>query len=126
MDSIEASVTSLIKDRIRGLNTGLFSGMKPTGYDTGGLQVEYKSSFVASSVSVDLEYKIELPIRLLGDRERLSMKFKTHTEVPVGDTPEFIRNVNMVDDIFEATGAKEKMTEKIKELRKFVKDLFHR
>ncbi len=126
MDSIEESVSSLITGRIRGLNTGLFSGMKPTGYDTGGLQVEYKSSFIASSVSVDLEYKIELPIRLLGDRENLSMGFQTHTEVPVGDTPEFIRNVNMVDDIFEVTGAKEAMAEKIQEFRKFVNDLFHR
>ena len=88
--------------------------------------IKLEDGDVASSVSVDLEYKIELPIRLLGDRERLSMKFKTHTEVPVGDSPEFIRNVNMVDDIFEVTGAKEAMTEKIKELRKFVRDLFHR
>ncbi len=107
------------------MNTGLFSDMKPTGYGN-NLQVEYKSSFIASSISVDLEYKIELPIRLLGDRDNLSMKFKTHTEVPVGDTPEFIRNVNMVDDIFEVTGAKEAMTNKITELRQFVKDLFHK
>lgn len=126
MDSIEESVSSLITDRVRGLNTGLFSGMKPTGYDTGGLQVEYRSSFIVSSISVDMEYRIELPIRLLGDRENLSMKFHTHTEVPVGDTPEFIRNVNMVDDIFEVTGAKEAMTNKIQELRSFVRDLFHR
>lgn len=126
MNKLEASVYSLISSRIRGLNTGLFSGMKPTGYDTGGLQVKYKSSFIASSISVDLEYKIELPIRLLGDRENLSMKFRTHTEVPVGDSPEFIRNVNMVDDILEVTGVKEEMAKKIKELRKFVNDLFHK
>ena len=109
MNPIEESVSSLITSRIGGMNTGLFSGMKPTGYGN-NLQVEYKSSFIASSISVDLEYKIELPIRLLGDR----------------DTPEFIRNVNMVDDIFEVTGAKEAMTNKITELRQFVKDLFHK
>lgn len=126
MKGMEDSVSKLIRSRIGSLNTGLFSGMKPTGYDTGGLQVKYKSSFIASSICVDLEYKIELPIRLLGDRENLSMKFRTHTEVPVGDAPEFIRNVNMVEDILEVTGIKEEMTEKIKEFRKFVKDLFGR
>lgn len=125
MHPIEESVSSLITSRIGSMNTGLFSGMKPTGYGN-NLQVEYKSSFIASSISVDLEYKIELPIRLLGDRDNLSMKFWTHTEVPVGDTPEFIRNVNMVDDIFEVTGAREAMTNKITELRQFVKDLFHK
>lgn len=125
MNPIEESVSSLIKSRIGSMNTGLFSSMKPTGYSN-NLQVKYKSSFIASSISVDLEYKIELPIRLLGDRENLSMKFRTHTEVPVGDTPEFIRNVNMVDDILEVTGAKEKITKKIQEFRKFVNDLFHK
>ncbi len=126
MGGMENSVSELIRSRIRSLNTGLFAGMKPTGYDTGGLQVKYKSSFIASSVSVDLEYKIELPIRLLGDRENLSMKFRTHTEVPVGDAPEFIRNVNMVDDLLEAMGVKEEITKKVKELKKYVDDLFHK
>lgn len=125
MDPIESSISDLITERIGGMNTGLFSGMKPTGYEN-DLHVKYNSSFIASSVSVDMEYKIELPIRLLGDQDNLSMKFRTHTEVPVGDTPEFIRNVNMVDDILEVTGIKEEMTKKITEFRKFVKDLFHK
>lgn len=125
MNPIAESVSTLITSRIGGMNTGLFSGMKPTGYQN-NLQVEYKSSFIASSISVDLEYKIELPIRLLGDRENLSMKFQTHTEVSVGDTPEFIRNVNMVDDILEVTGVKEKMTEMIEKFRDSVKELFHK
>lgn len=124
MDDIESSVSSLISSRIGGLSTGLFSGMKPTGYNTGGLEVKYKSWFIASSLSVNLEYQIELPIRLLGDEKNLAMKFHTHTEVPVGDTTEFIRNVNMVEDILEATGVKEKITETIKKFKKSLDDLF--
>lgn len=126
MRPMEELVSDRVKSGIRRLNTGLFTGMKPTGYDTGGLAVQYKSCFIASSVSVDLEYKIELPIRLLGDRENLCLKFRTHTEVPVGDTPEFIRNVNYVDDIFEVTGAKQKMQEMIKKFRTALNRLFHR
>lgn len=125
MDKIENSVAELIRSRIGGMSTGLFSGMKPTGYNTGGLKVEYKSCFVASSICVDLEYQIELPIRLLGDKDNLSMKFQTHTEVPVEDPTEFIRNVNMVEDILEVTGIKAKITDKIKELKGFFDDLFH-
>lgn len=125
MGKIEDSVSGLIKQRIKGLSTGLFSGMKPTGYDTGGLDVKYKSNFIASSISVNLEYKIELPIRLLGDRENLSMKFRTHTEVPVSDQMEFIRNVNLVDDLLESTGVKAEITKKVKELKSFFDELFH-
>lgn len=125
MKPIEDSVRDLIIRRISGLNTGLFMGMKPEDYQTGSsLVVRYNSCFIASSISVDLEYKIELPIRLLGDRERMSLKFRTHTEVPVSDSPEFIRNVNLVEDLLEATGIKRNITEKITKLKQSFDKLF--
>lgn len=124
MNSIADGISSRISGRIHNLDTGLFAGMKPAGYDAGGLKVQYKSVFVASSVSVDLEYRIELPIRLLGEEDNLSIRFCTHTEVPVGDTPEFIRNVNMVDDILEATGAEEKIENMIKEFKGKLAEMF--
>lgn len=127
MSDIEAAVRSLIISRIKALDSGLFADMKPTGYHTGnGLKVKYNSVFVASSLSVDLEYKIELPLRLLGERERFALKFRTHTEVPVSDSPEFIRNVNLVEDMLEVTGVKAKITEKVKELKGFFDKLFRR
>ena len=114
-----------IISKIRALDTGLFTNMRPTDYQRGNsLKVKYNSVFVASSLSVDLEYKIELPVRLLGERERFSLKFRTHTEVPVSDSPEFIRNVNLVEDMLEVTGVKRKITEKIKELKEFFDKLF--
>lgn len=45
-------------------------------------------------------------------------------EVPVSDSPEFIRNVNLVEDMLEVTGVKRKITEKIKELKEFFDKLF--
>lgn len=125
MRHIEDSVRDLIIRRISGLDTGLFTGMKPEGYQAGNsLAVRYNSCFVASSISVDLEYKIELPIRLLGDRENMCLKFRTHTEVPVSDSPEFIRNVNLVEDLLEATGVKRNITEKITKLKNSFEALF--
>jgi hypothetical protein len=44
--------------------------------------------------------------------------------VPVSDSPEFIRNVNLVEDMLEVTGVKRKITEKIKELKEFFDKLF--
>lgn len=119
MTEIEDSVERLIKSRISGLDTGLYTGMKPGDYD---VLVEYRSCFVASSICADVEYKIELPMRLLGERERISLKFRTHTEVPVSDSPEFIRNVNLVDDVLERTGAKEE----IKKLKESFQKLFRK
>lgn len=123
MDDIENSVRTLISSRIGNLSTGLYSGMKPTGYNS-NLSVKYNASFIASSVSVDLQYKIELPIRLLGERDRVSMKFNSHNEVPVSDSPEFIRNVNLVDDLLEVTGVKEDMMNMIDTFREKLNELF--
>ena len=122
MSTIEENVVGLIKSRIGKLSTGLFAGMKPTGYDS--VVVEYNSCFIASSVSVDMSYKIELPIRFIGQKENLALNFRTHTEVPVGDSPEFIRNVNLVEDLLEVTGVKENITDKINALKDKIDELF--
>ncbi len=42
----------------------------------------------------------------------------------MSDSPEFIRNVNLVEDMLEVTGVKRKITEKIKELKEFFDKLF--
>ncbi len=123
MKDIEERVRSVILGRVGNLDTGLFSNMKPGRFK---LTVSYNGGFLASSVSADLEYRIELPIRLLGEKERVSMKFQTHTEVPVSDSPEFVRNVNLVEDLLEVTGVKAKITEKVKELKGFFDKLFHK
>lgn len=125
LNEIKSSVRDLILRRMDELDTGLFIGMKPVDYRTDDhLTVRYNGIFIASSVSVDLEYKVELPIRLLGDRERISMRFKTHTEVPVSDSPEFIRNVNLVDDLLDSTGVKAEITKKVRTLKENFDALF--
>ena len=46
-------------------------------------------------------------IRLLGVSDALALRIASHTEMPVTDSAEFMRNVNMVEYYLEVTGAKE-------------------
>ena len=54
--------------------------------------------------------------------ENLSMTVKAHYSVPVGDTPEFIRNVNMVEDFMEVTGASGAITDMTDKVTGFLRD----
>ena len=116
MDDIELKIAQRITNEISNINTGLFSGMKPV--NNSGVVTEYKSCFVASSFKSTVSYKIIFPMRLLGEKENVSLTFHCYCEVPVSDTPEFIRNVNMVEDVLESTGA----IDKIKEMADSLKD----
>lgn len=60
---------------------------------------DYKNYFITQSVKADVTYDINLPISLFGIS--FKMQCSSHIEVPVSDSPEFIRNVDMVIDYLE-------------------------
>ena len=119
MNDIEASIQDKVDKRLRGLSTGLFSGMKPANPI---VVVDYNNGFIYSTFSVDVEYKIVMPIRLLGDTENISMSISSHADMPVSDSSEFIRNVDMVEDYMEKFG----ITEKIEEMINKAKEWFNK
>lgn len=121
MDTVEADIKNETVRRISGLSTGLFSGMKPEGYNTSGLKVQFQNKFISSSFSIDLQYKIVMPIRLLWEDDYLELRLSSHTELPVSDTTEFMRNVNMVEDYMERYG----IVDEIKKMVSKVKEWFH-
>lgn len=112
---IESDIQSQLDSKIRGMSTGLFSNMKPSNIL---VNTKYNNAFLYSTFSIDVEYKIVMPIRLLGDSENISLDVATRADMPVADSAEFIRNIDMVEDYMEKFGVKEKITEmanKVKE-----------
>lgn len=90
--------------RIEGLDDGYFSGMKPKVKTA---TAEYNYGFLYSTFAVYVEYEIEFPIRMLGEDENVSITLHSHASMPVSDTTELIRNVNMVEDYLEQFGVME-------------------
>lgn len=111
MNAIETQVEKQISDKIKGIKTGLFSYMKPSASK---LYAEFNNFFVYSTFEVEVLYKVPLPIKLLGMKDYFSLNAASHCEVPVSDTPEFIRNVDMVEDWVEATEWGQSAIEKTK------------
>ena len=100
MDDIETDIEDQIGKKIKGIKTGLFSGMTPKATS---IDANFNNFFVYSTFSVEVDCEIPLPMKLPGMSKNFSIKISSRYDVPVSDTPEFIRNVNMVEDWVEAT-----------------------
>ncbi len=107
---IEENMQKKVENAINNMSSGLFSGMTPKHQN---IKANYNNGFIYSTFSVDVEYKIIFPIRLLFAKENMSMSFSSHADMPVSDTVEFIRNVDMVEDYMQKTGVSEEI-DKIK------------
>lgn len=121
MEQYEQYIENEIKKKIEEMDTGLFSGMKPkikygpvVKYDNSGL--------IYATFTVDLSCDVVIPIKLLGQKDYTLFRISNHTEMPVTDTVEFIRNIDMVEDYAESTGLKEKISDAINNVKDLFKD----
>ena len=78
------------------------------------VDAKYHNGFIYSTFSVDVQCKIKLPIRLLFESEYFYMHVNSHSDMPVSDTTELIRNIDMVEDYMDRTGLTD-MIEKAKD-----------
>jgi hypothetical protein len=108
MSAVKSEIEEELDKRLGNVSTGLFSGMKPKISKT---TITFDNNFVYSAFSVDMEYRVPVPVKLLGEKEYFSLTVKTHAETAVTDVPEFMRNVNMAEDYLEQTGVKDKLDE---------------
>lgn len=98
MGDAVSAVESNMSNKLHSMSTGLFDHMKP---EIASCNLKFNNSFIYSTVSADVTYKIMVPVRLLGENDFMHMKFATHVETSVSDVPEFMRNVDMVEDIVQ-------------------------
>lgn len=113
--SIVEDAAGGLEDAIGAVGDGLFQGMKPKQVN---VDAKYHNYVIYSTFSVDVDYAIELPIRMIGQKTNYMLDMSTHVELPVSDVPEMIRTVDMVEDYLEQTGIKgaiEEFTAKISE-----------
>lgn len=103
-----AGVESKIYKEVTELSTGLFSGMKPM-MNKGDIHAVYESGIIYATFSVDAIYRIEMPIRMLGDSKNMRLEVSTRVEVPVSDSVEMIRNIDMIWDYMERFGVAEEV-----------------
>lgn len=114
-----SAVTGKITEKITGMGGGLFRNME---VEDVGVVVTFNNAFLYSTISADVHYEITLPIRLLGQDEPTVMKFDTRVDVPVSDTVEVIRNIDMIEDYLQRWRAYDEAMGKLDELASTVRE----
>ena len=107
---IESEVKTKIYDKVTKMSSGLFSGMKPI-IKKADIKTDYDNGFLYANFSVDVSYKVKIPVRLLGETENIHLNVATHVEMPVSDSVELVRNIDMIWDFMERFGVAEKINE---------------
>lgn len=116
MTEVENNIKSEITKKLGNIDTGLFYNMKPKCETP---IVKFNNSFIYSSFSVEVKYKIPIPIKLLGSNTEFSLDVSSKYDVPVSDVPEFIRNINMIQDYMESYGVMDKLKKLINKAKEF-------
>lgn len=116
---IESTIEDSIMKEINESSSSFFKNMKPK-VET--CEAKYDSHFVYANFYVNIKCSCEFPITFAGEAFRI-VTFSGYAEVPVSDTPELIRNIDMISDYLEGTKLKgyiQKVFSKITEvIRKF-------
>lgn len=88
-----------------------FRAMSPRNVN---IDVKPKLNILVSSLQVNCEFDIQLPIRMLFSKENLKFHYKISTVEPIGDPAEFVRNVSLVQDILDRNSKAQEMYGRIK------------
>ncbi len=125
MRQVQANIQNTASDRISKLGTGLFLGMAPSAPK---VTAKVHNNFIYTTFSLEADYSIRMPIRLLFSKDNLRLEYASQADFPVADSAEFIRNVDMVEDCFERTGiqksiddAKIKLKEAVEKVNQWFK-----
>ncbi len=101
MGDIEKKISNDVKTEIGQSTFSFFTNMKPD-IKTDNI-ARFNNYFIYSTFSVEVTYQIKFPIRFLGRKTPPVLTISSRAEVPVTDSPEFIRNTDMVIEMFQGT-----------------------
>lgn len=117
-DRISQEVTNAINDN----SLIFFSNSKANmvGSDNSKIAT-FKNYVIYSTFVVQVNYEIKFPIRFLGNASPTIVKLSSRAEVPVSDSPEFIRNVDMVVDLLDGTSTGDTIKGIFEKINGFIK-----
>lgn len=102
MGSIEKQISEDVVKKVENSFT-FFAGMRPKIKTVSTEIAKFNGSVLYATFSVEFDYVIEMPINFLGSDGPIVLKMSARGEAPVSDTTEFIRNTDLVMDLFQGT-----------------------
>lgn len=99
-----------------------FPGMAPSMDNDNCIKIKFENNLINYDLSVTADYKITLPFKFIFADDVMSFDYTAYANVPVTDSPELIRNVEMIIDYIQQTG----LDKKVENVTNKIKGLFKR
>lgn len=109
--SIGTEVESELTKTINSMKPLAFRAMSPRNVN---VSVTPKLNILVSSLLVECEFDIELPIRMVFSKDKIKFHYTVSTVEPVGDPSEFVRNVSTAQDLLERSAGAQEIFGKVK------------
>ena len=120
MSGIETKISNDIQNEISGKSSSFFKNMKPQLVGSPSDIAQFNNYVVYSTFSVEVKYKVCFPIKFFGYSSPSILEISSRAEVPVNDTAEFIRNTDMVIDLFHGTKIGQKISDVFGKINDFL------
>lgn len=120
MSEVEKMIGDRVENEIKSKSSSLFSNMSPTIKTPKSNIATFNNYIVYSTFSVEVKYTLKFPIKFLGKSSPTILSISSRAEMPVDDTAEFIRNTDMVIDLFGETKAGEKISQAFGKINEFI------
>lgn len=119
MNDYETAIQNNIKKRLKNMSGGLFNNMEISSTKING--PNFNNAFIYSTFSVEVTYDVKLPVRIWGE-EPVMMHLSSLVDMPVTDSVELIRNIDMIEDYMQRSKTIQAGLDKIEELIDKVKE----
>lgn len=104
ISQIERSLSSEIQSEINSNSLIFFNGTGAKYVSTENDNIcSFKNNFLCSTFVVQVNYQVQLPISFMDMSKPILLRMTSRAEVPVSDTDEFVRNIDMAVDLVEDT-----------------------
>lgn len=106
ISAVEDKLSDDVKEEVNNSSLIFFHNSNANYIGTDNKKIAYFQNYILySTFVVQVNYEVKFPIRFLNDENLTIAKMSARAEVPVSDTDEFIRNVDMAVDLLEDTKA---------------------
>lgn len=117
MKSMESQISKKVTESVKS-SSGLLSGMNPKIKNSD--VAKFDNRVLYSTFIVKIDYSVTLPWRFIFSSEPTIIRICSRAEEPVNDTPEFIRNTDMVLDMLDSSTTYKKICDKFGKVKEFI------
>lgn len=105
ISAVENKISDDVKKAVNNSGLVFFHNMSANYIGTDNEKIAMFHNYVLySTFVVQVNYEVNFPIRFLDNDTLTIIKMSARAEIPVSDTDEFVRNVDMAVDLLEETG----------------------